>query len=104
MRLYDLIIVAAATWYMAEMLTTRDGPFGIFPIIRERFPLGGLTTCPYCAAPYTALVFLIIYQFLPQIVWVFAAAGLAMALRFYVDEHNNGRPCVDSDRAGEQAA
>lgn len=84
--LIDLIIMAAATGYVVEILTNQEGPFDVFLKIRRKFPLGGLTTCPYCATPYVAAVILIIYIWLlPELILLLGICGVSLLPRFLVD-------------------
>ena len=84
LALLDLVLLALATWYVAEVVTHQDGPFGVFDWLRRRFPLGGLTSCIVCASFWAALVlFVVHWRIAPVVTWVFAAAGLALMLRSY---------------------
>lgn len=78
---FRLAEIALATWYIAFALSTTHGPFHLFEWIRTHLPLGGLTSCIICLAPWTALVLWL----LPDgvIIWAFAAGGLALLLHSY---------------------
>lgn len=84
MNLLDFLILAAATLYLSFALTKTHGPFHLFEKARERFPLGGLTTCIVCASPWVAaLCYGLLLTPLKPLVFVFAVAGLAMFAAFY---------------------
>lgn len=80
----DLLVIALATWYSADVLTKRDGPFNLAGRFRTRYPLGGLTTCSVCASPYLAALWWGVLQtpFAP-LAWIIAAAGAALMLGSY---------------------
>jgi len=85
MSVLDLLILALATLYAAYALVKTHGPFGVFVALRNRLPLGGLTTCMTCAAFWLALLFWALWQTPAQpVVTVFAAAGGAVFLAQYV--------------------
>lgn len=79
---FDFVMIAFATLYLSEIITGKDGPFGVFTKLRQ-VPSMGLLRCVWCTAPYVALLMLGVYWFAPPVVWVFAVAGLALALRSY---------------------
>lgn len=83
MNLYDFLLIASASLYATEVLTRRSGPYNMFGWIREKVPMGGLTTCSWCAVIWISGVMTLLYFFLPQAVWVFSVAGAAMMLRSY---------------------
>lgn len=79
MTALDLAVIAFATLYAAYALTKTHGPFGVFTLIRQRLPLGGVTACIVCAAFWCAAIFYVLYQTdLRPVPCVFAAAGLAV--------------------------
>lgn len=81
----DLLTLALATLYLSYALTKTDGPFHLFATIRQRLPLGGLSKCIVCAAPWIAVVFYgLLSTPLQAIVEVFAVAGAAIVLAHYV--------------------
>lgn len=81
---FDLLILALATWYLAHALTKTRGPFNLFATLRGRFHLGGLTSCPVCAAPWMAgALFLLGDTPLQPLVVVLAIAGGALMLGSY---------------------
>lgn len=82
----DIAILLLATLYLAEAITAKDGPFGAFRWIRQHLPLGGLTACVWCLAPWLAALLLAVYLLVPYghyAVLPFALAGGALALRSY---------------------
>lgn len=84
-NLPDLLILTFAALYPAFALTKTDGAFGMFKTIRERLPLGGLTTCLYCALFWSGLVvYLLWWTPLQPFVFILAIAGLATAVSFYI--------------------
>jgi hypothetical protein len=80
---FELVLVGFAVLYSSEVLATKKGPFGICERIRERFPLGGLTNCVWCLWPYFSIMFLVIYRWIPILVYPFAIAGAVAAVHAY---------------------
>lgn len=86
MSAIDLLILTLATLYLAEAVTAKSGPFGVFAWLRQHLPLGGLTTCVWCLAPWLAAILLLILLFVPYgayLITPFALAGAALALRSF---------------------
>lgn len=83
MSLLDLVLLMLATWYLSYAITKTHGPLGAFNWIRVRAPLGGLTTCIVCLAPWLALLFYLALVYLPVVVYPFAAGGGAILLHRY---------------------
>ena len=79
----DWLIVTMAVMYSAEVISGKSGPLGIFDRLHKMVLLGKLTKCPWCMAIWLGIVFLALYSKLPVLVWPFAVAGAAMALRSY---------------------
>lgn len=79
----DYVLIILAVLYTAEVISSKAGPFNVFVNLRARVPLGGLTGCPWCLWPWLAVVFIGLYYVWPPVVWVFAVAGGAAALRSY---------------------
>lgn len=80
-----LVIGALFVWYVVYTVTRTDGPWQVFLRMRERYPLGGLTTCPKCLAFWLALIFLVLVYF--DVAWLaypFALAGGAIALGAFI--------------------
>lgn len=89
----DIAVLAFAVWRLAYAVTKERGPFAVFANLRERWPLGGLTTCLKCASWWAALLMLALYLTpLRAIVIVFAVSGLALMLASYTGAggHNGG--------------
>lgn len=83
MNIINFIILASATWYVAETITNKTGPWGVFAKLRERLPLGGLTSCIHCMAIWVAAVMWLLCLYARPVVIVFAVAGGALMLRSY---------------------
>lgn len=85
LTLLDVLIITVATLYLAEVVTSKDGPFGVFKRLRELPSVGvGFLSCIWCVAPWMAVGVLAIYYLVWSVlVWPFAIAGLALALRSY---------------------
>lgn len=81
MTLIDLLILAAACWYAAYVITSSDGPFAVFKRLRALLPLGGLTTCIVCLAFWIAqlLAYVSGHTFIEGL----AIAGLCLMLHRY---------------------
>ena len=80
----DYAILAAAVWRLSYALAKERGPFAVFATLRERLPLGGLTTCYKCASFWVALLMLVLYATpLRLVVVVFAVSGLALMASAY---------------------
>jgi hypothetical protein len=79
-----MLMLIGATWYVAFAVSSTSGPFGIFRVVREQLPLGGLTGCVVCLAPWTAgaLVLVAATPLWPG-VWLFGIAGWALMLGAY---------------------
>ena len=86
----DLIVLSIATWRLAYFATREKGPFAIARRLRDRFPLGGLSTCTYCASFWCAALWLILW-FTPlvPIVYIFALSGAALMLGSYTGVNRN---------------
>lgn len=77
----DFLVLALATAYSAHVISSTEGPFGIFARVRERLPLGGLTTCVYCLSPWcAAALWGVTLTPLAPLVTVLALAGGALML------------------------
>lgn len=88
MGLPDFLILSLATWYLSYAFTQTKGPCGVFIRIRTRFPLGGLTTCIYCIAPWLGLAFYGLSQIAAWALLPFAAAGVtAFVFRYTGGSH-----------------
>jgi hypothetical protein len=80
----DYAVLALACWRLAFAITKERGPFAVFATLRERWPLGGLTTCQRCASFWTALLMLALYLTpLRAVVVVLAVSGLALMAASY---------------------
>ncbi len=80
----DLLVLALATLYLSYALTKTHGPFGMFETIRLKLPLGGLTTCLVCAAPWiSGGMYLLLLTPLKPLVYILSAAGLAVFAAYY---------------------
>lgn len=81
----DFLTLAAATLYLSFALTKTHGPFRLFATLRQKAPLGGLTSCIVCAAPWLAgLGYVLLETPLKPLVYVFAVAGVSTAVAYYV--------------------
>lgn len=78
MTILDLIIRAAAIWYVSYALTSTHGPFNVFTTIRAKVPHGGLLDCPVCLSFWVALIILIVPYGI--VIEALALAGVAMLL------------------------
>lgn len=81
---FNFILVTLAAYYIAEVVTTKSGPFDIFGRARIKDKTG-LLACIWCFIPY-ATVGVIALVFIPyaiMIVWVLASCGAAMMMRSY---------------------
>lgn len=83
MNLFDILIITLAVLYSAEVISTKAGPFNIFGHLRDRIPLGGLTSCPWCLWIWLACVFIGLHYLWEPAIWPFAISGGAAALRSY---------------------
>lgn len=87
----DYVIIALATWRLAYFIAREDGPWLIAQRIRARFPLGGLTSCLYCASFWTgALAFGLWLTPLQPIVVILALSGAALMLASYTGVNHAG--------------
>ena len=80
----DFIIIAIASWRLAFLVTREDAPFKLALKFRSRFPLGGLTTCLYCASVWTAAACYALWLTpLQPLVVIAAVSGAALMLAAY---------------------
>jgi len=79
----DAIALGLATFYLAFVLTRTHGPFSVFKTIRERWPLGGLTTCMYCMCIWAAICMWVTLQVWSPGVYIIASAGASAGLYRY---------------------
>lgn len=88
MQPLNLLILMLAAFYVAYAVSSTHGPAGIFARLRDRLPLGGLTTCIICLAPWCSAVFYLLMLTVPYVVYVFAAAGgVVLAWRYTGGSH-----------------
>ena len=81
---FDLLVIALATCYWAYAVTKTHGAFHLFSRLRERVTLGGLTSCPICAAFWLGIGFYALMTTpIRPLVEISAAVGLATAIGFY---------------------
>lgn len=95
LNLFDLLVLALATLYLAQVLTGTEGPGKVFEKLREgtRATLGGLLDCIWCTAVWMALALMVVYLWVPMeigkyVVYVFAIPGAALALRSFTGVHH----------------
>jgi len=80
----DFLILAAAAWRLAYLISTESAPFNVMGRFRERYPLGGGTACLKCVSVWTAaLVFGLWLTPLQSLVWIAAISGAAHMLGSY---------------------
>ena len=78
---FELLTLSAASWYIAYALTATHGPFNVFLWIREHIPLGGLTSCIICLAPWVAAALYLLH--IDALTNVLAIAGVALWAHSY---------------------
>lgn len=83
MNLLDLLLLSLATWRLAYLITKESGPFDLVKKFRERLPLGGLTSCIYCASIWAAVGVYLVFLIFPPAIWIIAASGGAMLMWRY---------------------
>lgn len=83
MTALQLLTLALATYTVASTITQQSGPWRVFTRVREVAPLGGLTTCVYCTAPWAALALWALYPVAAWVVEVLAITGAALMLGAY---------------------
>lgn len=84
MQPLDLLILVLATWRLAYLIAKEDAPLRLMARLRARFPLGGLTTCQYCASVWAAAgLYLLMLTPAVWIVYILAISGGAMLLYRY---------------------
>lgn len=80
----DLLTLALAVWYCTYAITKSSGPFHVFVTVRQRLPLGGLTTCMVCASVWIAgALYLLWLTPVQPLVYLPAIAGAALMLGSY---------------------
>lgn len=71
-----LLTLSLATLSMAYLLTREDAPFKLMARLRAKTTLGGLLSCPQCAAFWCAILcYVLINTPFAPIVYVFAIRG-----------------------------
>lgn len=81
---FTFLLLTLAAYYLAEIVTTKSGPFDVFARLRMRSK-SGLLACIWCFIPYATIAILAL-TFIPyaiMIVYVLAICGAAMMLRSY---------------------
>lgn len=51
-----LLVIALAVYAISKLLSAYDGPFDVFKILREKFPMSPLV-CAVCTAVWVAIPF-----------------------------------------------
>lgn len=87
--LIDVLLYAAAIWYVTHIVTSQRGPFGVFEKVRvksgkkETSPL----YCIICTVPYVTAVLIALYLVVPSVLevvkYLFGFSGLALMLGSY---------------------
>jgi hypothetical protein len=78
-----VLLLAFASYRLARMLVSEDGPFDMFDHIRRvanRVYLGSLLSCIYCTSVWTAAILLVVWvSGIPGqvVVLILAVAGVA---------------------------
>lgn len=80
---FDFVLLFCASYSLAEMISREKGPWDIFTKLRERLPLGGLTSCVKCTVRWIAIGLFIVHLFTPVLSWVLAISGAALLIRSY---------------------
>ena len=75
---FQFVMLCAATWYIAFVVTSSSGPFNVFVWVRAHLPLGGLTACIICLSVWVGLVGCLIIGANP--LYCFAVAGGSILL------------------------
>lgn len=76
---FDFLMLALATFYVAHAVANTHGPFGAFGDLRQKLPIGGLTSCLVCLSPWAAAFFYIcLLSGATWLVWLFAGAGASV--------------------------
>ena len=89
MQPLDLLIISLATFYCAYAVSSSTGPWSVFVWLRNRFKLGGLTSCLVCLSPWIAALFYVIQQTSAAwIVSIFAIAGASVLVWRYTGANN----------------
>ncbi len=88
LSLIELAGVSLATFYVAYAISNTHGPFGIFKWLKLNVPLGGLTECIVCLAPWCAALLWWLMGAVPIIVWFLAVSGaVTLAWRYTGGSH-----------------
>ena len=102
-ELARVIIVGLATWRVASLLTTEEGPWGLFTRLRrwvraeididlsapaadvpEPGFFGKLLSCVWCLSPYVAVIFWGLWEVHWYVPGIAAAAGLTIMAERWV--------------------
>jgi len=80
MTVSDLLIVGFAAFAVTYLLRYVNGPFNLFYILREFIDiyvfLSQLFSCFWCLGFWVGCLTLVIYVFVPQLVYVFCVLGI----------------------------
>ena len=89
MSLPDVLIIAAAAWRLAYLVTKEDAPFRLMARLRSRTTIGGLLDCIKCASVWTAALMVLLWVTpLQPVVFVFAVSGAALMLASWTGVHH----------------
>ena len=84
MNIESALMIGLAGWRLAFFITREEGPWRIAERLRNRFPLGGATSCVYCASFWTTLLMAALWlNGLSFVVLVFAASAAGLMLAVY---------------------
>lgn len=87
------VLLCLSTFYLAFAFTRTSGPFMAFKRLRTRYPKVKVYNCLICAAPYAAVLCLLLYlSGISYILEVGAASGVATFMFLY-----NGGNFLDND-------
>lgn len=92
MSLAQIAIIGLAAWRVAWMLVKEDGPRDVFKRLRARTKMGGwfgkltisLLKCVHCLSFWLAIVFYLVYPYVPNVVQIVAVAGVASVIQHWL--------------------
>lgn len=96
--MFDLPLLALATWRLSSMLVNEVGPFDIFQRLRDALKVYpaeqdgavicksdgaafGMFCCVWCMSVWCSAVLLALYPYAPVVIWWLAISALAIVLQ-----------------------
>lgn len=83
MDITNILLLAAAVWYISYALTALEGPLHLFEKLRS-LKLSGLFDCIYCTSVWVGFIAILFWLYgYEALLYPFGLAGIALWLRSY---------------------